>query len=95
MAAPAGFLYGDSTASPLQFDFIAFLRDAFDFAVEVLSSDARMATAVHSVNALADETEREITLAEGLSADMDRALEGAMSRTPSSLAARCAARIQK
>ena len=95
MAAPTGFLYGDSTPSPLQFDFIAFLRDAVDFAVEILSSDARMATAVHNVNALAEETEREIALAEGLAGDMDRALDGAMSRAPSSLAARCAARIQK
>ena len=74
MAAPAGFLYGDSTPSPLRFDYIAFLRDAVDFGVEILSSDARMATAVHGVTALAEDTEREITLAEELAEDMDRAL---------------------
>jgi hypothetical protein len=95
MAATAGFLYGDSTPSQLRFDYVAFLRDAIDFSVEVLSSDARMATAVHKVTSLSDDTEREITLAEGLAADMDRALAGAMTRAPTSLAARCAARIQK
>jgi hypothetical protein len=94
MAAPEGFLYGDSTPSPLKSDFIAFLRDAFDFAVDVLRSDARMADAVHGVTLLAEETEREIAVAEELAADLTRALEGATHRAPTSLAARCATRIQ-
>lgn len=95
MAAPTGFLYGDSTPSPLKSDFIAFLRDAFDFAVEVLRSDARMADAVLRVTKLSDATEREIELAEELATDVARALEGVSTRAPGSLAARCAARIQQ
>jgi hypothetical protein len=95
MGAPAGFLFGDSTPSPLTIDFIAFLRDTFDFAVEVLRSDARMAAAVRGVGQLADETEREVGLAEELAADLARALEGASLRAPTSLAGRCAARIQQ
>ena len=78
--APPGFLFGDSTPSPLTIDFIAFLRDSFDFAVEVLRSDARMAAAVRGVTQLADETEREVALADELAADLGRALEGATLR---------------
>ncbi len=95
MAAPTGFLYGDSTPSPLKSDFIAFLRDAFDFAVEVLRSDARMAEAVFRVTKLSDATEKEIELAEELATDVARALEGVSTRAPGSLAARCASRIQQ
>jgi hypothetical protein len=36
------FLYGDSTPSPLQSNFLEFLRDALDFAVHVLQVDANI-----------------------------------------------------
>ena len=57
--ASAGFLYGDATPSPLKSDFIAFLRDAVDYAVVVLGADARMAAGARDVEQLAEQTERE------------------------------------
>jgi hypothetical protein len=95
MVAPAGFLYGDATPSPLKSDFIAFLRDAVDYAAEVLGSDARTAAAARDVERLAEQTEREITAAEELATDVARALEGPSLRAPASLASRCAARLQR
>ena len=94
MAAPTGFLYGDSTPSPLKHDFLAFLRDAVDFSAEVLLCDARLKDAVERVTQLADATEREIELAEVVVGDVARALSVTGARDPMSLAARCAGRIQ-
>jgi hypothetical protein len=95
MAASADFLYGDATPSPLKSDYIAFLRDAVDYAVEVLSADARTAAAAREVERLAEETELEIAAAEELATDVARALEGPSLRAPASLAGRCAARLQR
>ncbi len=94
MSAPAGFLYGDATPSPLKSDFIAFLRDAVDYAATALGADARMATGAREVERLAEETEREIAAAEELATDVARALEGPSLRAPASLAGRCAVRLQ-
>jgi hypothetical protein len=94
MAASVGFLYGDATPSPLKDDFIAFLRDAVDYAVEVLRADARTAAAARDLERLAEQTEREIAAAEELATDVARALEGPALRAPGSLAGRCAARLQ-
>jgi|HubBroStandDraft_1064217.scaffolds.fasta_scaffold00929_14 hypothetical protein len=38
----AAYLYGDSTPSPLTVDFIAFLKDAIDFAVYALHCGRRI-----------------------------------------------------
>jgi hypothetical protein len=94
MAATAGFLYGDATPSPLKSDFIAFLRDAVEYAVVVLGADARMAAGAREVERLAEQTEHEIAGAEELATDVARALEGPALRAPASLAGRCAARLQ-
>src|SRR5579859_4516743 len=90
-----GFLYGDSTPSPLQMDFIAFLRDAVDFAVAVLACDARVTTAVQRVGRVAEATDREIERAEAFAAEVTRVVERASVGEPDSLAARCAARIRQ
>jgi hypothetical protein len=95
MAGPAGFLYGDATPSPLRSDFIALLRDAVDYAVDVLGADARMASAAGDVARLAAETENEIAAADELATDVARALDGPSLRAPASLAGRCAARLQR
>src|SRR5688500_7257938 len=39
---PVTFLFGDSTESTLEFNYLAFLRDAIDFAVAVLQRDAAL-----------------------------------------------------
>ncbi len=95
MASSAEFLYGDATPSPLRSDFIAFLRDAVDYAAVVLGSDARTVAAARDVERLAEQTEREIAAAEELATDVARALEGPSLRVPASLASRCAARLQR
>jgi hypothetical protein len=90
-----GYLYGDSTPSPLKTDFIAFLRDVFDFAVEVLSCDARLADALQRASKLSDATEREIEAAEAFAAEVSEMLARPPVGGPNSLAARCAARIRQ
>jgi hypothetical protein len=95
MAASHGFLYGDATPSPLKSDFIAFLRSAVDYAVEVLGADARTATAAREVERFAEQTESEIATAEELATDVVRALDGPSLRAPPTLASRCAARLQR
>src|SRR5258708_12663600 len=42
MEGPMKYLYGDSSASPLDYNFIQALRDTVDFAVQVLQAEQRM-----------------------------------------------------
>jgi len=95
MGTPTGYLYGDSTPSPLKTDFVAFLRDAFDFAVQVLLCDARLADTGRRVAHLSELTEKEIERAETLATHVSRALDVATVGDQDSLAARCAARIRQ
>ncbi len=95
MAATTGFLYGDASPSPLKSDFIAFLRDAIDYAAEVLRADARTAAAARDLERLAEQTEREVAAAEELATDVVRALDGPALRAPTSLASLCAVRLQR
>jgi hypothetical protein len=90
-----GYLYGDSTPSPLQSDFIAFLRDAFDFAAAILVCDARVTAALQRVTRVSDATDREIERAEAFAADVARFVERANVGDPDSLAGRCAARLRQ
>src|SRR5580658_3598862 len=95
MGIPTSYLYGDSTPSPLKTDFVAFLRDAFDFAITVLLCDARLTDAAQHVAKLSEVTEKEIERAETLATDVSRALDSAAVGDQESLAARCAARIRQ
>lgn len=88
------YLYGDSTESPLEFNYIEFLRDALDFSVEVLVSDHR----VQSLQESCDEHKR------GAEAELQqlRALNDRMAKVmaepfgaPQSAAQRCAAQIRQ
>jgi hypothetical protein len=92
---PRGYLYGDSTPAPLQGDFIAFLRDAFDFAVAVLGCDARITGALQRVARVSDATDREIERAESFAAEVSRFIERAQVGDADSLAGRCAARLRQ
>jgi hypothetical protein len=93
--AAASYLYGDSSPSPLKFDFIAFLRAAFDFSVEVLLCDSRLTDAAQRVVQLADSTEKEIEGAEAFAAEVVRALDRVTVGDRHSMAARCASRIRQ
>src|SRR5258708_30435111 len=95
MDSESEYLYGDSTPSPLRSDFIAFLRDAFDFAVEVLLRDSHAGDAAQRAARLAEATEKEIALAEKLVEEVSRAIALSVLDGSDSLAARCAARIRQ
>jgi hypothetical protein len=95
MGVAEGYLYGDSTPSPIKTDFVAFLRAALDFGVLVLQADARAGEAKQAVHDLAQSTEREIADAEAFGAEVARALERAPIGDAQSLTARCAARIHE
>jgi hypothetical protein len=96
MADDTGYLYGDSTPSPLTFDFIAFLRDAVNFGVAVLLADSRITDAAQRVAQLTESTEKEIEGAEAFATEVSLALDRiAAASRGSSLAARCAARMRQ
>jgi hypothetical protein len=95
MSTQIEYLYGDSTPSPLKTDFIAFLRDALDFAVEVLLRDGLASDAIQRAAQLAEVTEKQIENAETLAADVSHALDQAATGDRDPLTARCAARIRQ
>jgi hypothetical protein len=50
------YLYGDSTPSPLTTNYIALLHGVFDFAIDVLTHENRVSTAMQKVASLSDVT---------------------------------------
>jgi hypothetical protein len=88
------YLYGDSTPAPLKTDFIAYLRDLVDFAVQVLLSDGRAAEAIGSAALLQDATERGIVSVETLAADVSGVLDLSERADLDPFVARCAAKIR-
>ena len=88
------YLYGDSTESPLEFNYIEFLRDALDFAVEILVAD-------HRVQGLQRGVEERKRLAEGeldqLRQLSERVLQSldAPAGGPEAPAGRCAGMIRQ
>jgi hypothetical protein len=89
------YLFGDSTPSGLDIDYIAFLRDVFDFGVRALQCDARIAEGAESLTALSEKTEGEIEAAETFAADVFEALDRAAVGKGDSIADRCATRIRQ
>jgi hypothetical protein len=95
MSTNTTYLYGDSTPSPLETDFIVFLRDVFEFGAQVLQCDARITDAMDRVAALSHQTDGEIEAAEAFAVDLSRALDSADVGERDSIAARCAVRIRQ
>ena len=87
------YLYGDSTPSTLQTDYIEFLRDAVDYAVQVLLSDQRIAEDKAKLEELEKSTAAEIDRIRKAGDLVPKALEGAAPGEPDSPVARCAAAI--
>jgi hypothetical protein len=88
-----GFVYGDSTPSPLETNFLELLRDALDFSVVLLRADENIRGLLkrkHADSRAADvETERLVKFGGVVTAAIQDAQEGgAESET-----ARCAARL--
>ena len=89
------YLYGDSTPSSLEVNYIEFLRDAVDFCVHVLQADQRIAEGKATVQALERSTGAEIENVERAGALVPKAFDGALLGDPMSPAARCAAAIMQ
>jgi len=87
------YLYGDSTPSTLETNYIEFLRDAVDFCVQVLLADQRVAEARARTAALDRSSAAEIDRLQQLTATVATAMAGLPPGAPESAAARCAAAI--
>jgi hypothetical protein len=92
MDTTADIQYGDSTPAPLKPNFIGFLGDAVDFAVDVLHRDEQAEQALSKAAEFSDSTEAAIHRAEALVADMGKLLDGAADEE--SVAGRCAAKTR-
>ncbi|HWM87620.1 MAG TPA: hypothetical protein VNO33_17320 [Kofleriaceae bacterium] len=88
------YLYGDSTESPLEINYIEFLRDALDFSVEILVSDHRVQALQESCDEHKRAAEAELQhlrmLSEKLGQLMSEPFGG-----PQSPAQRCASQIRQ
>ncbi len=87
------YLYGDSTASTLEINFIDFLRDAVDFCVQVLAADERIAEGKARTRALENASTADIAKLERIGALIPKAVEGAPVGDGDSATARCVAAI--
>lgn len=90
-----GYLYGDSTPSTLETDYIEFLRDAVDCCVQVLLADERIANGKARLEALESSTTAELEQIRQAAALVPRAFEGAALGAPESPAARCVTAIMR
>jgi len=87
------YLYGDSTPSTLEVNFIEFLRDAVDCCVQVLLADQRIAEGAARVRALEASTTAEIARLQKVGALVPKAFEGTPVGEAGSPTAQCVAEI--
>jgi hypothetical protein len=87
------YLYGDSTPSRLESNFIQFLSDALDVSVHLLLSGERMRACSARISGLKDGAEREVRLLEALGASVAHVVQGAPKGDDASRTAVCAATI--
>jgi hypothetical protein len=73
------YLYGDSTPSTLEINYIDFLRDALDFAARVLGSDERLRGGSARADELRRAAEIDVARLEAFGDTVSRAVVGAMS----------------
>jgi hypothetical protein len=87
------YLYGDSTPTTLEVNFIEFLRDAVDCCVQVLLADQRIAEGATRVRALDASVTAEIARLQKVGALVPKAFEGTPLGEAASPTARCVAEI--
>lgn len=87
------YLFGDSSPSDLEFDYIDFLRDALDYAVQVLAADERMSHDMARAILVRKEGEAEAARLEALGAAQAGAIEGFDIGAPESATALCAGEL--
>src|SRR6476619_2842654 len=89
------YLYGDSTPSDLEGNYIEFLRDGVEFCVRVLLSDQRIVQGKAQTRALEIATASEVERLQKLGPLVGKAFEGTPLGGAESPTARCAAAISK
>ncbi|HEY8922986.1 MAG TPA: hypothetical protein VIU64_01325, partial [Polyangia bacterium] len=87
------YLFGDSTPSTLEIDYIQFLRDAFDCCIDVLRADERIAEGKVQLESLEKAAAADLEQVQKVAALVPRAFNGAPLGALESPAARCAAAI--
>ena len=89
------YLYGDSTPSKLEVNYIEFLRDAVEFCVQVLLADQRVAQGRTQTRTLEHATVAEVERLQKLGPLVAKAFEGTPLGAADSATARCAAAIAR
>jgi len=89
------YLYGDSSASPLDYNFIQALRDTVDFGVQVLQAEQRMLAESGKAADRRSAADAELAKVEALAGLVHRTLEENARAKTDSPTARCAAAIMK
>jgi len=89
------YLYGDSTPSKLEGNYIEFLRDAVEFCVQVLAADQRIAQGRAQARSLEHATAGEYERLQKLGAQVSKSFDGMSLGAPDTATARCAAAILK
>jgi hypothetical protein len=84
------YLYGDSTPSTLKINFIDFVRDAIECAVQVLVADRHVREGGATGSEMKKASEAEIVRLEALGALVSKAIDGATLGEAASATARCA-----
>lgn len=87
------YLYGDSTPSKLEINYIEFLRDAVEFCVQVMLADQRITQGKAHTRTLEATTAAEFERLQKLGGIVSKAFEGTPLGPPDSATARCAASI--
>ncbi|HEY2509332.1 MAG TPA: hypothetical protein VGI39_00625 [Polyangiaceae bacterium] len=87
------YLYGDSTPSPLESNFLQFLGEALDFSVHVLLSAERLKHFAAQIAKLRGDADAEIARIEGLNRGVSAAVQGSPKGAAESPTAACASAI--
>ena len=87
------YLYGDSTPSKLEVNYVEFLRDTVESCVQLLLADQRIAAGAARTRALDAATAAEIARLQKVGALVPKAFEGTPVGDPASATARCVATI--
>ncbi|HWE30362.1 MAG TPA: hypothetical protein VHB97_20290, partial [Polyangia bacterium] len=84
------YLFGDSSPSNLDIDYIEFLREALDFSVQVLAAHERMVQGAAKAVEVKLQGDAEVARLESLGASLARAVEAFDIGTAESATAQCA-----
>jgi tetratricopeptide (TPR) repeat protein len=89
------YLYGDSSASPLEYNFLQTLRETVDFGIQVLQAEQRMLAELGKASERRAAADAELAKVEALAGLVHRTLLESSGAMPESPSGRCALAIIK